>query len=91
MGLPGVGKSHISRYLHERYGYTVLSGENITFALFGDMKCRSEQYKEAYAILYMLAKELLSEGYPIAIDGTNLRYAHRKQAYDAVGPETEVL
>ncbi len=25
MGLPGTGKSHVSRYLHERYGYTVLS------------------------------------------------------------------
>lgn len=84
MGLPGTGKSYISRYLHEKYGYTVLSGENITFALFGDTKCQPEQYKEAYVTLYILAKKLLDDGYGIVIDGTNLQYIHRKQAYDAI-------
>ncbi|EKE06220.1 MAG: hypothetical protein ACD_19C00042G0001 [uncultured bacterium] len=34
MGLPGSGKSYVSNYLHEKHGFTVLSGENITFALF---------------------------------------------------------
>lgn len=91
MGLPGTGKSSASRYLHNWYGYTVLSGENITFTLFGDTKCQSEQYKEAYNVLYMLAKELLADGYPIVIDGTNLQYVHRKQAYDAVGPEIKIF
>ncbi|MDD5376833.1 MAG: ATP-binding protein [Candidatus Gracilibacteria bacterium] len=91
MGLPGTGKSHVSRYLHEKYGYMVLSGENITFALFGDTKCRTEQYKEAYSVLYSLAKELLMNGYSIVIDGTNLQYVHRKQAYDAIGPQIKVF
>jgi predicted kinase len=59
MGLPGTGKSYVSRYLHTQYGYTILSGENITHALFGDTRCQAEQYKEAYQILYTLAQELL--------------------------------
>ncbi len=82
MGLPGVGKSYVSQYLYKKYGYTVLSGENITYALFGDTKCQPSEYKEAYNVLYILAQELLSKGYGIVIDGTNLQYIHRKQAYD---------
>ncbi len=84
MGLPGTGKSHVSRYLHIQHGYTVLSGENITHALFGDTQCQSEQYKEVYQTLYKLAQELVDNGYNIVIDGTNLQYAHRKQAYEAI-------
>lgn len=91
MGLPGTGKSYVSRYLHEKYKYTVLSGENITYALFGDTKCLAEQYKEAYDTLYIFAKKLLDDGYKIVIDGTNLQYAHRKQAYDAIWPKTNVF
>jgi ABC-type proline/glycine betaine transport system ATPase subunit len=34
MGLPGCGKSTVSRYLHDQYGYSILSGENITYAIF---------------------------------------------------------
>lgn len=91
MGLPGTGKSYVSGYLHEKYGYTVLSGENITYALFGNTKCKAEQYSQAYEILHILARELLKHGYKIVVDGTNLQYAHRKQTYDAIGPETRVF
>lgn len=89
MGLPGTGKSFVSKYLHKKYGYTVLSWENITYALFGTTSCTPEQYREAYSVLHYLACELLQENYKIVIDGTNLRYIHRKQIYDAIGSQVK--
>ena len=39
MGLPWSGKSYVAHYLNKKYGFTLLSGENITQALFGTEKC----------------------------------------------------
>lgn len=89
MGLPGTGKSFVSKYLHKKYGYTILSWENITYALFGKTSCTPEQYREAYSVLHFLAAELLQENYKIVIDGTNLQYVHRKQIYDVIGSQVK--
>jgi len=91
MGLPGSGKSYLSSYLHEKHGFTILSGENITFAIFGTEKCSASEYALAYKILRQLAKKLLSKGYSVVIDGTNLKYIFRKQIYDEVGCSSTTL
>lgn len=91
MGLPGSGKSYVSSYLHNKYGFTILSGENITFALFGTEKCSGSDYVLAYKTLRQLAVKLLTEGYSVLIDGTNLKYVFRKQIYDDVKHEPTVL
>jgi len=90
MGLPGTGKSFISKYLHKKYGYTVLSWENITYTIFGTTICLPEQYREAYSILHFLACELTWENYKIVIDATNLQYEHRKQIYDSIDSGTKI-
>jgi len=72
MGLPGSGKSFVSNYLHEKYGFTVLSGENITFALFNKVDCIGAEYSLSYDILRQLASKLVKEGYSIVIDGTKV-------------------
>jgi hypothetical protein len=84
MGLPGTGKSYLGNYLHKKYSFSVLSGENITYALFNTEKCLGSQYREAYEILRSLASELLKQNYNVIIDGTNLRYEFRKQIYDVM-------
>lgn len=84
MGLPGCGKSYVSSYLHEKHGFTVLSGENITFAIFGTEKCSGDEYALAYKILRQMAAKLITDGYSVVIDGTNLKYAFRQQIYDEV-------
>jgi len=92
MGLPGSGKSYVSNYLHKKYGFTVLSGENVTFALYGTGKCSANEYASTYKILRQLAAKLLVDGYSVVIDGTNLKYAFRKQIYDDVCcPDTALL
>jgi predicted kinase len=84
MGLPGSGKSFVSNYLYEKYGLTVLSGENITYSLFGSEKCSTEQYAQAYKVLRQIAKDLLEQDYSLVIDGTNLKYEFRQQIYQDV-------
>lgn len=84
MGLPGSGKSYVSSYLNDKYSFTVLCGENITFSLFGTEKCSTDEYTLAYKILRQLAIKLLAEGYSVVIDGTNLRYTFRQQIYHEV-------
>jgi tRNA uridine 5-carbamoylmethylation protein Kti12 len=85
MGLPGVGKTYLSKFLNKKYSFTVLSGENITYSIFGTEKCLGNQYKEAYETLRSLAIELLKKKYNVVVDGTNLKYEFRKQIYEAVG------
>ncbi|MFA6518885.1 MAG: ATP-binding protein [Candidatus Shapirobacteria bacterium] len=92
MGLPGSGKSYVSSYLHDKHGFTILSGENITFALFGKVDCTGSEYSLAYDILRQLAIKLISQGYSVVIDGTNLKYIFRQQIYDDVNcPNTTLL
>ncbi len=86
MGLPGSGKSYVASYLNKKYYFTVLSGENITHAIFGTEKCTGLQYRDAYEVLRFLAKDLIGQGYSVVIDGTNLKYEFRKQIYDTVIP-----
>jgi predicted kinase len=83
MGLPGVGKSHVSRILHKSFRFTVLSGENITYALFGTEKCRNQEYAQAYKVLRRLARRYLTQGFSVVVDGTNLRREYREQIYRA--------
>ncbi|MFA4827328.1 MAG: ATP-binding protein [Candidatus Shapirobacteria bacterium] len=81
MGLPGSGKSYVADYLHQKYGFTVLSGENISHALFGDNQA---DFSLVYKTLRQLALQLLSKGHSIVIDGTNLKFSFRQQIYDEV-------
>ena len=91
MGLPGTGKSYLSDYLHRKYSFTILSGENITHSIFGAEKCSGYQYKEAYKILRLLSVKSLKQKYNVVIDGTNLKYEFRKQIYEAVGRLSKII
>lgn len=85
MWFPWTGKSYASYYLNEKYSYTVLSWENITYAIFGTEKCTWNQYRESYEILNYLAKELIDNWYKIIIDWTNLKKEFRTNIYNSIG------
>lgn len=91
MGLPGTGKSFVSNYLHEKYGFTVLSGENITFSIFNKVDCTGQEYALEYDILRKLAVELTSQSCSIVVDGTNLKYIFRQQIYNEVNCKNTTL
>ena len=84
MGLPGSGKSYVSDYIRQNYGYLILSGEEITTQLFGTEKVSGKQYAQIYKIIRQKASELLSQGESVVIDGTNLKHTFRQQIYDEV-------
>lgn len=84
MWLPWTGKSYSSHYLNEKHGYTILSWENITHAIFGTEKCSWTQYWEAYEILNILAQELVQDWYKIVIDSTNLKKIFRSKINESL-------
>lgn len=84
MGLPGSGKSYVSDYIRQNYGYLILSGEEITSQLFGSEKVSSGQYAQVYKIIRQKASNLLSQGKSVVIDGTNLKQLFRQQIYDEI-------
>jgi len=84
MGLPETGKSYVASYLHQKHGFTVLSGEEITIQLFGTEKVSGKEYTQVYKIIRQKASELLSQGKSVVIDGTNLKQTFRQQIYDEV-------
>lgn len=46
MGLLGSGKSYVAEYIHKKYGFVILSGEEITTQMFGTEKVSGKQYAE---------------------------------------------
>ena len=84
MGLPGSGKSMVAKYLQDKYNYQVLSGENITYEIFGDNLVDSSGFIMVYAAVRDRAKEFIDLGMSVVIDGTNLRHYFRQQIYDEV-------
>lgn len=84
MGVPGAGKSYVAAHLHRTLGFSVVSGESVTFALFQRDKCTSQEYSTAYAVARALAREQLVEGYDVVFDSSNVRRIFRQQIYGEV-------
>lgn len=91
MGLPGSGKSYVAEYIHKKYGFVVLSGEEITIQMFGTEKVSGKQYAEVYKTVRQKASELLLQGKSVVIDGTNLKHEFRQQIYDEVKCDRTIL
>lgn len=81
MGLPGSGKTYVANSLNKKYGFTILSGENISHLLYGN---NPADFSLVYKILRQLACHLLNDNHSIVIDGTNLKFSHRQQIYQEV-------
>lgn len=81
MDLPGSGKTYVADYLNKKYGFTILSGENISHLLFENSQA---DFSLSYKILRQLAFRLLNDSYSVVIDGTNLKLSYRKQIYEEV-------
>jgi predicted kinase len=82
MGVPGAGKSYVASYLHRTGGYSVVSGESVTFALFQSDECTAEQYATAHAVARALTREQLTAGYDVVFDSSKVRRVFRQQLYD---------
>jgi len=91
MGLPGAGKSYLSSYLKKKYKAKILSGEDVAIKMFGTSKCKTKEYNLVYQRIRQSAKNLLSRGFTVVIDGTNLKYQYRKEIYEELAWKQTIL
>lgn len=81
-GLPGTGKSYISRCLAERAPLVILETDALRKAL-----CPSPTYSPAessrlFQACHLLIEELLQKGTSLIFDATNLMERHRERLYN---------
>jgi predicted kinase len=81
-GLPGTGKSTLSRRLAQRLGYPVLESDAIRKRLFRGPVYSAAESAYLFRAIHGLIEDLLGKGIPLIMDTTNLAERHRKVLYD---------
>jgi predicted kinase len=80
-GLPGTGKSHISRKLVERLPCVIVSSDTMRKVLFPRPAYDAVENQRLFAALHILIEDLLSKNIAILLDATNLVERHRERLY----------
>jgi len=80
-GLPGTGKSYVSRKLAERLPCVILSSDTMRRALFPSPVFSAGENQRLFAAVHILIEELLSKNVAILLDATNLVERHRERLY----------
>ncbi|MDH3696508.1 MAG: ATP-binding protein [Nitrosopumilus sp.] len=84
-GLPGVGKSAISKKLASRLKAVVLSTDKIRKELIKNPTYNSKEKKQIYDIMILLAKYLHEANIPCILDATFSKDSFRKQVKKKIG------
>lgn len=82
VGLVASGKSTIAMQYAEK-GYQILSSDQMRIDLFGDV-ANQENNSKLFEILYSEARRLLSEGFNVVIDATNISSKRRVQGVESI-------
>jgi len=80
-GLPGTGKSYLSRRLAEKVRFLVLESDVLRKMLFSPPSYSSQESARLFRTIHRLLRELLSKGIPVILDATNLSERFREQLY----------
>ncbi|MCL0050951.1 ATP-binding protein [Dehalococcoidia bacterium] len=80
-GLPGTGKSYISRKLAERLPCVILSSDTMRKALFHSPVYDAPENQRLFAAMHILIEDLLRKNVAILLDATNLVERHRERLY----------
>ena len=81
-GLPGTGKSTLAAHLSQEFGLVHLESDYLRRKLFGCPTHSGQESVRLFTAIYERARELLSEGYGLLFDSTNLIESHRQITYD---------
>lgn len=84
-GLPGTGKSHFARELVKRVPLVVLGSDRCRKALLARPQYTREEHVRVFAACHRLIQELLTEGYSLVFDATNLTERSRQPLYEIAG------
>jgi predicted kinase len=80
-GLPGAGKSFLSRKLAERLPCCIVESDALRKALWARPTYNARESHRLFSASHGLVEQLLSEGIGVILDATNLQERHRKQLY----------
>lgn len=80
-GLPGTGKSYLSRRLAERLGYPVLESDSLRKQLFPAPTFSAIESGILFRAIHRLIEELLGKGISLILDATNLTERYRERLY----------
>ncbi|MCL0070307.1 AAA family ATPase [Dehalococcoidia bacterium] len=80
-GLPGTGKSYISRKLAERLPCVILASDTMRRALFPSPVFNAGENQRLFAAMHILIEDLLRKNVAILLDATNLVERHRERLY----------
>jgi predicted kinase len=80
-GLPGTGKSYLSRKLAERLPCVVLTSDALRKILFPTPAYDARENQRLFAAIPVLIEDFLGRNIPILMDATNLVEHHREQLY----------
>lgn len=81
-GLPGTGKSYISRQLAQRIPLAVVESDAMRKALVPAPRHTAEESARLFAAIHGLIDALLAENIPVLLDATTLLEAHREPLYE---------
>jgi DegV family protein with EDD domain len=90
-GLPGSGKSHLSRELAKRYPLVHLNTDALRRALFPHPTHGAAESARLFSAVHAVVDRLLSRGAGVILDATNLKAAHRRPLYDIAERAEAVL
>jgi DegV family protein with EDD domain len=77
-GLPGSGKTHVSRLLSDKYPFAVLNIDRLRKNLFASPDYNSTEHSRLFAAVHELIQRLLLRKISVLYDATNLRGGHRR-------------
>jgi len=80
-GLPGTGKSYLSRRLAEHVPLLILESDLLRKTLFSSPGYSAVESFRLFRAVYQLVEELLREGISLILDATNLAERFRERLY----------
>jgi predicted kinase len=81
-GLPGTGKSFLSRRLAEHLSYPILESDALRKQLFPTPTYSAIESGIVFRAIHRLIEELLGKGISIILDATNLTEKYRERLYN---------
>ena len=93
-GLPGTGKSHFARRLARRLPMVVVGSDRARKALIRHPKYTKEEHLRVFSACHLWIEELLTQGWTVVFDATNLTEGFRQPLLDLArrrGAPTQII